>query len=197
MTERTIAVYARVSTTEQSCEAQLRALREFCDRRGFRIFQEYTDQVSGKAGRAAPGYRALMADAYKCRFNTVLVWRYDRLARSMAGLIEALINFAALKIDFISLTEAIDTTTAMGRLFYSIVGSFAEFERELIGERVKAGLMNARAKGVQLGRPRFDGEETVRRLWGEGISMRKIARITGRSPAGVRLVLRRAERNIP
>jgi len=103
--------------------------------------------------RRAPEFEALMADARRRRFDCVLVWKYDRFARPLGALIAALQEFRDLGVDFISHTQAIDTTTPMGRLFFHVIGSFAEFERDVIVERVKAGLANARAKGKRLGRP--------------------------------------------
>ena len=155
-----VAIYARVSTSEQNPEAQLLALREYASRRGFSIFKEYVDHVSGDMERRRAkrqndrAYRKLMEDASRRSFDCVLVWKYDRFARSLSILVAALQQFSTLGIDFISYTQNIDTTTAMGRLFYHVIGSFSEFERELIVERVRAGLANARAKGKSLGRPK-------------------------------------------
>jgi DNA invertase Pin-like site-specific DNA recombinase len=150
-----VAIYARVSMSDQNPEAQLRELREYVEHRGFVVFREYVDRVSGDIRRRkrAPEFEAMMADARRRRFDCVLVWKYDRFARSLGALIVALQEFRDLGIDFISYTQAIDTTTPMGRLFFHVIGSFAEFERDVIVERVKAGLANARAKGKRLGRP--------------------------------------------
>jgi len=128
------------------------------------------------------------------RFDCVLVWKYDRFARSLGALIAALQEFRALGVDFISHTQAIDTTTPMGRLFFHVIGSFAEFEREVIVERVKAGLANARAKGKRLGRPVRDpgAQARVVALRGEGLSLRQIATRERLSPSGVRKMLKQA-----
>lgn len=154
MTTR-VAIYARVLTGEQSAEAQLRELRACTDHRGFQVTREYVDQASGdvRQRRRTPEFEALMADARRRRFDCVLVWKYDHFARTLGALIAALQEFRDLGVDIISHTQAIDTTTPMGRLFFHVIGSFAEFEREVIVERVKAGLANARAKGKRLGRP--------------------------------------------
>jgi DNA invertase Pin-like site-specific DNA recombinase len=147
-----VAIYARVSTNEQNPEAQLLALREYAARRGFSVYKEYVDHVSGDVERRRAkrqkdrAYRELMEAAGRRSFDCVLVWKYDRFARSLSILVGALQQFSTLGIDFISYTQNIDTTTAMGRLFYHVIGSFAEFEREMIVERVRAGLANARAK---------------------------------------------------
>jgi DNA invertase Pin-like site-specific DNA recombinase len=119
-----VAIYARVSTSDQNPEAQLLALREYATRRGFAVHREYVDRVSGEVTRRrhrAPEFEALMADARRRRFDCVLVWKYDRFARSLGALIAALAEFNALGINFISHTQNIDTTTPMGRLFFYLV----------------------------------------------------------------------------
>jgi len=193
-----VAIYARVSTGEQNPEAQLLALREYVARRGFSIYKEYVDHVSGDLERRRTrrqndsAYRELMADAARRTFDCVLVWKYDRFARSLAVLVSALQQFSTLGIDFISYTQNIDTTTPMGRLFYHVIGSFAEFEREMIVERVRAGLANARAKGKSLGRPKNRSAELrVVALRQQGLSLREIANRENRSASGVLQILRR------
>ena len=193
-----VAIYARVSTSDQNPEAQLLALRDYAATRGFAVHREYVDRVSGDATRRrrrAPEFEELMDDARRRRFDCVLVWKYDRFARSLGALIAALAEFDVLGIDFISHTQAIDTTTAMGRLFFHVIGSFAEFEREIIIERVRAGLANARAKGRRLGRPPRDPAAAARilALKVAGLSLRQIAAREHFSPSGVRTILQRAE----
>jgi DNA invertase Pin-like site-specific DNA recombinase len=192
-----VAIYARVSTNDQNPEAQLLALREYAERRGFVVHREYIDRVSGEITqrrRRAPEFDALMIDARCRRFDCVLVWKYDRFTRSLGALITALAEFNVLGINFISHTQSIDTTTAMGRLFFHVIGSFAEFEREIIVERVRSGLANARAKGKRLGRPIGDpsAETRISALKREGLSLRKIAEREGLSASGVRKILKRA-----
>ena len=133
-----VAIYARVSTNEQNPEAQLLALREYADRRGFEIYKEYVDHVSGDTEQRRAkrqndrAYRELMDDAGRRKFDCVLVWKYDRFARSLGILVAALQQFSALGVDFISYTQNIDTTTAMGRLFYHVIGSFADYAKRAI-----------------------------------------------------------------
>lgn len=192
-----VAIYARVSTDEQNPELQLRELRDYAERRGFAIHREYIERASGdrRRRRRAPEFEALMADARRRRFDCVLVWKYDRFARTLGALIAALEEFRDLGIDFISHTQAIDTTTPMGRLFFHVIGSFAEFERDVIVERVKAGLANARAKGKKLGRPVKDSEAADRVVArrASGMSLRAIAAAEGMSASGVRKMLLRAQ----
>jgi DNA invertase Pin-like site-specific DNA recombinase len=194
-----VAIYARVSTADQNPEAQIAELREYARRRELQIVGEYVDHVTGNMERRRTSrtrrdenYTRLMADAARRKFDIVLVWKYDRFARSLQALIEALETFARLKVDFISCTQNVDTTTPMGRLFYHIIGSFAEFERELIAERVRAGIANARAKGKRWGRPRDAAlEDEILRLRETGQSLRQIAARVKRSYAGVRRVIER------
>jgi DNA invertase Pin-like site-specific DNA recombinase len=192
-----VAIYARVSTGEQSPEAQLRELRAYAAHRGFQITREYVDLVSGdsRRRRRAPEFEALMADARRRRFDCVLVWKYDRFARTLSVLIGALQEFRDLGVDFISHTQSIDTTTPMGRLFFHVIGSFAEFEHAMIVERVKAGLANARAKGQRLGRPVKDpsAAERVATMRDRGMSLRAIAEAEGLSASGVRKMLLRTQ----
>jgi DNA invertase Pin-like site-specific DNA recombinase len=191
-----VAIYARVSTGEQNPELQLRELRDYAGRRGFAMHREYVDRVSGdvRRHRRAPAFDALMTDARRRRFDCVLVWKYDRFARSLGTLVSALQEFRDLGVDFISYTQAIDTTTPMGRLFFHVIGSFAEFERDMIVERVRAGLANARAKGKRLGRPVRDPAAQARivALKSGGLSLRQIAAREHLSSSGVRKILRRA-----
>ena len=191
-----VAIYARVSTGEQSPEAQLRELRAYAAHRGFVVTREYVDQATGdvRRRRRAPEFEALMADARRRRFDCVLVWKYDRFARTLGALIGALQEFRDLGVDFISHTQAIDTTTPMGRLFFHVIGSFAEFERDVIVERVRAGLANARAKGKRLGRPIRDPDaaERVAALREKGMSLRAIAAAERLSASGVRKILMRS-----
>src|SRR5271170_3295825 len=173
-----VAVYARVSTigNGQSPETQLRELREHCDRRGWQISCEYVDEgISGSKERR-PRLDSLRANAHRRKFDAVIVWRFDRFARSVSHLLRALETFNALGIAFVSLSENVDTTTPTGKMIFTVLGAVAELERSLIVERVKAGLRNARAKGKRLGRPKKDVDATeVTRLRSQGASWRAVA----------------------
>jgi DNA invertase Pin-like site-specific DNA recombinase len=152
MTTR-VAIYARVSTPEgkgQSPEMQLRELREYCERRGWTVAGEYVDRMTGTKDRR-PELDRLTADAHKRRFDVVIVWKFDRFARSVSHLLRALETFKALGIDFVSYSEQMDTSTPAGKMVFTVLGAVAELERSLIVERVRAGLRNARAKGQALG----------------------------------------------
>jgi DNA invertase Pin-like site-specific DNA recombinase len=149
------AVYSRVSTIGhgQDPAMQTRELTEYCQRRGWEVFDLYVDNgVSGKKD-SRPALNRLMADAHARRFDVVACWRFDRFSRSVSHLCRALETFNALDIQFVSLCEQVDTSTPTGKLVFTILGAVAEGERNLIAERVRSGLKNAKAKGKRLGRP--------------------------------------------
>ena len=151
-----VALYARVSTSNhgQDVTLQTRELEEFVERRGWQLAGEYVDLgISGSKVRR-PELDRLMADAQRHQFDVVIVWKFDRFARSVSHLLRALETFQALGIDFVSLSESLDTSTPGGKMVFTVLVAVAELERSLIVERVKAGLRNARAKGKRLGRPR-------------------------------------------
>ncbi len=149
------AIYARVSTANgQNPEVQSRELREYCQRRGWEIVGEYVDTGVSGAKDSRPQLNRLMADAHRRRFDVVTVHRFDRFARSVSHLLRALENFKALGVEFVSLSEQVDTSTPTGKMVFTVLGAVAELERSLIAERVRAGLRNARAKGKRLGRPK-------------------------------------------
>ena len=172
-----VAIYGRVSTTDkgQDVDLQLRDLRSYVEARGWQTYKEYVDNgISGLEDKR-PSLGTMMSDAKKRRFDVVLVWRFDRFARSTKHLITALEEFKHLGIDFISYQENIDTSTPMGKMVFTIASAFAEFEVNLLKERVRAGLANARAKGKRLGRPsaKVDREELLQ-LRSRGLSIREI-----------------------
>jgi DNA invertase Pin-like site-specific DNA recombinase len=172
------AIYARVSTTShgQDPTVQPRELEEYCRRRGWEIAGEYVDAgVSGSKERR-PQLDRLMADCRRRRLDAVVVYRYDRFARSLRHLVNALEEFRALGIEFISLHEGVDTSTPNGRLVFGIFASIAEFERELIRDRVKSGIAAARSKGKRLGRPRVAVDAArIAALRASGLSWPRIA----------------------
>lgn len=171
---------------------QLTDLREYATRRGFQIYREYCDiGISGfKDDR--PQLNALIEDARKGKFNAVMVWKFDRFARSSRHLINSLCEFNHLGIDFISFTENIDTSSPTGKVLFTIISAMAEFERDLIRQRVKAGLDHAKQRGVKLGRPSFLTEnirEQIKELRVAGKSIRAIARQVKVSPSLVHKTL--------
>ena len=186
-----VALYARVSTKDQDCGLQLDELRRMAERRQVRVVNEYVDRgVSGTKDRR-PALNDLMKHARRRKFDAVWVWRFDRFARSLRHLVTALDEFSALGVDFMSHQEAVDTSTPAGRMLFQIIGAMAEFEREIICERVVAGIQRAKAKGKRLGRPPVDVDpETVIGLRATGLSLRNIAKEVGVSAGTVHKLLR-------
>jgi DNA invertase Pin-like site-specific DNA recombinase len=176
------AVYARVSTSDkgQDPEMQLRELREYCERRGWTITSEYVDVGVSGSKDSRPQLNKLMADAKQRRFDAILCWKLDRFGRSLKHLVSALGEFEALGVAFVSLRDSFDLTTPGGRLMFNMVASFAEFERDLIRERVKAGIANRRAKGFRVGRkPVSINSAKLQALRSEGRTIREIADALG------------------
>src|SRR5215470_4389396 len=190
------AIYARVSTANhgQDVGMQTRELREYIERRGWKIAGEYTDVSISGAKEKRPELDRLIADAHRRRFDAVVVWKFDRFARSVSHLLRALETFSVLGIDFISLSEQVDTSTPAGKMIFTVVGAVAELERSLIAERVRAGIRNARAKGKRLGRPRVIVDSArIGRLRSQGHSVREIAGQLGYSRSLVHKTLANRE----
>jgi DNA invertase Pin-like site-specific DNA recombinase len=188
-----VAIYSRVSTDKQDSTMQLEELRTYCQRRQWEIASEYSDTMTGSK-ESRPALNRLLGDAKRRKFDAVLVYRYDRFARSLRQLVNALAEFDALGIHFISLHEGVDTSTPNGRLVFGIFASIAEFERELIRSRVRSGLAAARAKGKQLGRPRVPVDAArITRLRTRGCSVREIAAELGYSRSLVHKTLVHAD----
>jgi len=192
-----VAIYARVSTTNngQDPSMQTRELREYCQRRGWEVAAEYVDVGVSGIRDSRPELSRLMADAHRRKVDAVVVWKFDRFARSVSHLLRALETFKALGIEFVSLLEQIDTSTPMGKMVFTILGSVAEMERSMIVERVRAGMRNARAKGKHIGRPRVIADaKQICQLSGSGTPWRKIAEQLGVSArTAKRIALRCAE----
>lgn len=187
-TNKTAALYARVSTSDgrQDPEMQLQELREYCQRRGFDIVAEYVDHMSGSRDDR-PEYIKLMKAVRSGRVSVVVVWRFDRFARSTRMLIEALEEFRALGVDFTSITEQIDTSTPIGVAMFTIISALSALERSAIQSRVVAGLRKAQQDGVVLGRPKVGFNETEAiRLRKEGLSWAELSSRLGVSVSTLR-----------
>jgi DNA invertase Pin-like site-specific DNA recombinase len=169
---------------------QTRELHEYCKRRGWRFAGEYVDDGVSGTKDSRPQLNRLMADAHRRRFDAVVVWRFDRFARSVSHLLRALETFTALGIDFVSLSEQVDTSTPTGVMVFTVIASVAELERSLIAERVRAGLRNARAKGKRLGRPRVSVDAArIASLRAQGLSWSEIVAETGTSKGSAQRAL--------
>lgn len=182
MTPIKAALYARVSTADkgQDVENQLFELREYAKRRGFEIAGEYADTGVSGSKETRPQLDRLTRDVRLAMVNVVIVWRFDRFSRSVSHLIRSLEEFTSLQVGFISLTEAIDTSTAVGKMVLTILGAVAELERSIIRERTIAGQQRARRAGRLPGRkPRIFDRHKARELHEQGQSLRQIARAVG------------------
>ncbi len=172
---------------------QLDVLREFAGRRGLEVVAEFIDHGASGARERRPALDELMGAARKRTFDVVLVYRFDRFARSVKHLVAALDEFDSLGVDFVSYSESLDTSTPMGRAMFSIIGALAELERNIIRERSFEGQRRARARGKHVGRPRRQVDaQRILRLRDQGQSLRAITRATGASRTVVTRVVREA-----
>jgi DNA invertase Pin-like site-specific DNA recombinase len=177
-----VAIYARVSTANngQDPTMQTRELREYAERRGWTVAGEYVDIGISGTKEKRPELDRLMANAHRRRFDAVVVWKFDRFARSVSHLLRALETFKAQGIELVSFSEQLDTSTPAGKLVFTVLGAGAELARSLIVERVKTGLRNAKAKGRRLGRPQIVVDvRTVATLREQGRSWPQIAKQLG------------------
>lgn len=174
---KNVAIYAHVSTDRQAVDMQFHELREYVARRGWTIQEEFIDHGYSGANTKRPAFTQMMNQAKKRKFDILLVWKLDRLSRSMKDLITTLHDLGSLGIDFVSYDNSLDTSAPTGKLVFHVIGTVAEFERDIIRERVKAGLENARQKGKRLGRPQIPPAtfDQAKELRGQGLSFRKIA----------------------
>lgn len=187
-----IAIYARVSSQDQHCELQLSELRGYCQRCGWTDVAEYVEKVSGKAGQKRPMLDQLLADARLKKVDIVLVWKIDRFGRSLQEFVERVRALDDMGVRFIAPNQGIDTDqqNPAAKLLMHILASMAEFERDLIQERVRAGVAEAKRQGKHCGRPKkvFRRDE-AKKLRSEGMSWRAIARRLGVPQATIRLAL--------
>jgi DNA invertase Pin-like site-specific DNA recombinase len=175
-------------------------LKRYCDQRGFEVYKEYCDQGISGVKDKRPALDELVADAKKRKFDVVLVWRFDRFARSTKHLITALEEFRHLGIEFISYQENIDTSSPLGKAMFTIVSAIAELERNILLERVRAGLKRAKENGRILGRPKrldLDVKELQKMRYKEKLSFRQIAKQVKACPATVYKSLKNPGRKNP
>ncbi|MGZ6270134.1 MAG: recombinase family protein [Candidatus Limnocylindrales bacterium] len=185
-----VGLYARVSThDQQTLGLQLRTMRSYVRDRGWALTQQVEDVGSGAKER--PRREALLKAARRREIDVVMVWRLDRWGRSLADLVVTLQELSELGVGFVSLTEALDLTTPSGRAMAGLLAVFAEFEREILRERVRAGIAQAREEGKPHGRPRSASlqAEQVQRLWDQHLSKSEIARRLGIGRSSVRRIL--------
>jgi DNA invertase Pin-like site-specific DNA recombinase len=176
-----VAIYARVSTDKQKVDMQLNELRDFINRSGWKVYKEFIDEGYTGSNTKRPAFTEMQHEARKRKYDILIVWKLDRLSRSLKDLINTLDELGHLGINFISYDNNLDTTTPTGKLVFQIIGAVAEFEKDIIRERVVAGLENAKKKGKRLGRPKIhDGIlEKAKELRKQGLSFRKIEKQLG------------------
>ena len=174
---RRAAIYVRVSTSKQTTENQEHVLRQACADRGWEIAGVYDDTGQSGAKASRPALDEMLADATRGKFHVVLIWKLDRLGRSVIDLHNNAEHLKACGVDLCAYTQAIDTSTPTGKLMFTVLAAVAEFERETIIERINTGLETARRKGVKLGRPKVGAkvEQQIRDQLGAGVGMNKIA----------------------
>jgi DNA invertase Pin-like site-specific DNA recombinase len=177
MIPRTTAIYARVSTGQQSTDMQLAELRQYVEKRGWVLYREYVDNGYTGSDTRRPAFNQMIEDARRRRFDLLLVWKLDRLSRSLRDLVGTLEELGSIGVDFVSFGNALDTSTPSGKLLLHVLAAFSEFERDIIRERVKAGLENAKRKGKRLGRPPISDEifDKAERMLEQGSSIRRAA----------------------
>ena len=202
-----VAIYARVSTSDQgqNPETQLMPLRDFCSAQGWDVYREYVEEVSAADLAHRVAWRQLLDDAAKRRFTVVLVFKLDRAFRSVKHMHDTLAAWEAVGVSFKSLREQFDTSTALGRLLLNLLASLAEFELELIRERVKAGMERARRQGIRIGRPRVTDRRgfqkrfgaVLERLVAGNLSRRQAAQELGIGYATLKRLLDAREMSVP
>lgn len=174
-----VACYIRVSTDNQTTQNQRRELEAYCNRQGWKITKFYDDTCSGsKSDR--PALKQMLADSVKGKIQAVVCWKIDRLARSTSDLLNILLQLKQAGVDFVSATQAIDTTTAYGKMVLTFLGAIAEFEKDTIIERVRVGMARAKADGIRIGRPKVEVDiAQARKLQEQGMGYKQIAKIMG------------------
>jgi DNA invertase Pin-like site-specific DNA recombinase len=193
-----VAIYGRVSTSEQTTDNQINFLKEIVDRNGWNLIDTYVDEgISGtKSREKRPEFDRLCKDMVRRKFNRILVWDISRLSRSLQHLVEFLNDVQSVNCHLYIHQSGLDTSTPSGRMMFQMVGVFSEFERSMISERVKLGLLRVKAKGGKLGRPKTIDEDLkaqIRSLKGNGKSLSEISKLLGIS----RMSASRIGREIP
>ena len=187
-----VAIYARVSTKDkgQDPEMQLVELREFAAKRGWQVAGEFVDVGVSGSRDSRPQLDAMMRLAKTRKVDVIAVWKLDRFGRSLRHLVDALAELNAVGCAFVALRDNLDLSTPAGKLMFHVIGAMAEFERELIRERVKAGLAHARSKGQKLGRPRVRRDrdrdaKVIRQMRADGESYGEIGEALGRTKSDI------------
>lgn len=182
------ALYLRISSLDQKTDLQADELIPYVERRGWTLYRVFEDKISGTTN-SRPQLNQLMLDARERKFDVLVIWKLDRLFRSLKNLVITLDEFKDLGIELVSLKDNLDLTTSAGRLLMQIIGAMAEFEHSLIKARTKAGLEAARKRGTKLGRPQQINHQKVLELRSQGLSLKAISRLLGCSKTAVHKIL--------
>jgi len=189
---KTVAIYTRVSTVDQTSAQQLPVLRDFCAQAGYTIFDVFIDEGESAMKSNRPEYLRLLEGARKRKFNTILVYKLDRFSRSLKELVNTMALLKEYGVDFISYSEKdFDSTTATGQLMFHIVSAFAQFERDMISERTKLKLNHLKSMGVKLGRPQTVCFDRISVLRAAGLSLAQIGRELGCDKSSVSKLLKK------
>ncbi|MCM0604853.1 MAG: recombinase family protein [Xanthomonadaceae bacterium] len=190
------ALYCRVSTGNQSTglEAQVRALRDYCARNSVTDYVIYEDENQSGVKSSRPALDRMMNDVRAGLIEKVIVYSFSRYARSVTHLLRALEEFKRIQVGFVSITESIDTNTPLGSAVFTILGAVAQLERDLIAERVRNGLANAKAKGVRLGRLKTRDSDLIRKLRASGMTYRQISQVANCSSGAVAAEIRQMKK---
>lgn len=179
-----VAIYLRVSTQDQNCDLQREDLLQYTNSREWNVFQVYEDKATGTNSNRS-SLKQMLQDARHRRFDVLICWKLDRIARSLKDLVTIIQELTELGVSFVALKDSVDLTTSAGRLMLHIIGSFAQFEADIIKERVRSGLDAARRKGTRLGRPPQVSLNKVLELQERGFSLGRIAKQIGVSKSAV------------
>lgn len=190
MSKLRVAIYLRVSTQDQSCELQRSEALRFIQLKGYKLYKIYEDTASGTNGKR-PQFSDLMRDSHQKKFDVIICWKLDRFFRSMKDLVNVLNDLSERNIAFVSIKESIDMGTPAGRLLTHLLAAFAEFEADIIRERVIAGLNNARLKGKRLGRPPSVSASQILHFRNKGMSLREIGLALNVSKSAVSKTLKK------
>ena len=193
MKKKSAAIYARVSTSRQKVDLQLEELKKLIQRSGWKLYKVYVDEGFSGKDTNRPAFNEMMIAAQRREFEILTVWKFDRLSRSLKDLVTTLEELDSLGIDFMSHENHLDTSTPSGKLVFQVIAAVAEFERDIIRERVRAGLANARRNGKRLGRPSILAKvsQKIHILKVNGLSNRAIADRVGVGEATVRRALKK------
>lgn len=190
-----VILYGRTSTKDQSTELQFREMFEYTKNRGWILIKQIEDTSTG-TNLKRPGFQEVMRYCRERKTDVILVWKLDRAFRSLRDCINTLQEFSELNVEFISVKDNLDLTTSAGKLMMHVIAAFASFEADIIKERVRAGIDNARAKGKKLGRPRTIDLEEVIRLRKTGMSLSQIAKKIGTTKSAVSKILSKNSQKI-